>query len=94
MRHSYTIVSLILISGAAFAAEPGRAPNLATHAAPPASTACPPAGASHAPPAPTPSPVTHAPPVARNPDQKFVPEEPLRPKPPENEPPPPPCGNG
>ncbi len=86
-----TYLSLLLaLSTAALAAPPTHSPSVTTHLAPVPSTAC------------APSPITVPPHSFTTPEpkspltppsvEKAIPERPLRPNPPTEQPAPPPCG--
>ena len=94
MKLTYTALCIALLSAGTYAGETVRAPKIATHPAPPASTRCPPAATQPPPAATTQAPARRMadkpPPVERNQDEKFIPGRPMEPKP-VDQPPPPPC---
>lgn len=98
MKLKYAIFCTLLTTAAAYGTDAERIPAVSTHPAPPASTRCPPAG-TQPPAAATQVPPPDArrgnhlsPPVQQNQDEKVIPGEPLRPRPPVQQLPPPPCG--
>jgi hypothetical protein len=100
MKSTYAILLTALLSTGGYAALRTVAPPSVTHRAPPASTGCPPAAATQPPPASSSHiPSAHVPKgddkppaLPRNPDEKLIPEEPMKTLPPQTQPPPPPCG--